>query len=144
MSDIIKAAESSTIAETKVEITFNTALARLHTLNMRLLALHDEIRASQPKTTGSICLEVYPCGPGCRGCPHPRWVQYKWTRPKDGSPGVMFGINLDAKKKEPISLLARKSDQYAKTSALIREAKNIIKERATLLAAVRALDRFSK
>lgn len=138
MSDIAQVREASIAAETKVEAMFNQVLDRLHFLNSRLAELHDEIKKSQPVASGAVCLELYPCGKGCTGCPHPRWVKYNWIQSTNGK-SVMLSINLDAKKKEPVLQLARKDKHYKATVALIREAKSILEERSNLLAGVRTL-----
>lgn len=139
MTDIVQAREAAIAAETKVENMFNRVLDRLHALNSRLLALHDEIKAAQPVAPGAVCLEMYPCGPGCSGCPHPRWVQYNWTAGTTDKPGVLFSTNLDAQNREPILALKRKEPHYKATAALIREAKALLTERGQVLTSVRAL-----
>jgi hypothetical protein len=143
MSNIAQVRESAISAETKVEEMFNRVLDRLHTLNSRLAELHDEIKAVQPVASGAVCLELYPCGKGCTGCPHPRWVKYTWIPGKDDK-AVMLGINLDAQKKEPVLALARKDKHYKPTVTLIREAKSILEERSKLLACVRTMRAVAK
>lgn len=138
MTDLVKARESAIAAETRIEGLFNRVLDRLHVLNTRLLALHDAIKAAQPVASGSVCLELYPCGPGCTGCPHPRWVKYHWTDGGD-KPGVLISVNLDAQGRDPILALARKEKHFKATVELMREAKSILAERTRLLATVRAL-----
>lgn len=123
---------------------FNRVLDRLHGINSRLTELHDEIKAAQPVASGAVCLELYPCGPGCTGCPHPRWVQYNWTAGTTDKPGVLMGTNLDAQDRDPILALKRKSDHYRKTADLIREAKSILAERTQMLTSVRALRYVAK
>lgn len=140
MSDIAKAREAAIAAETKVELLFHRILDRMHALNLRLTELHDEIKASQPVASGSVCLELYACGQGCNGCPHPRWVQYNWSNPKSGNEtGFLMSTNLDAQEREPILALKRKSEHYLRTAGLIREAKSILVERAQILSLVRSL-----
>ena len=139
MTDILQAREAAIAAETRVERIFNAVLDRLHALNVRLLTLHDEIKTVQPVGSGAVCLELYRCGPGCSGCPHPRWLQYHWTPGTTDKPGVLIGTNLDAQKREPILALKRKEPHYAATAALIRETKQLLEERAHLLASVKAL-----
>lgn len=126
-------------AENAVETLFHHVQDQLHGYNLRLLELHDEIRRIQPRKTGSVCLELYACGPGCRGCPHPRWMRYSWTAPKNGKPGVMRAINLSAKNQDPILVLSRGAPEYPQVAELIREAKSILKLRARLLTAIRAM-----
>jgi len=139
MTDIVQAREAAISAETKIEKMFHQVLDRLHWLNSRLAELHDEIKAAQPVTSGAVCLELYPCGPGCTGCPHPRWVQYNWTQGTTDKPGVLMGTNLDAQDREPILALKRKSEHYKSTAKLIREAKSILDERTKLLTNARTL-----
>jgi len=139
MTDVVQAREAAIAAETQVESTFNGVLDRLHALNSRLLTLHTAIKQAQPVAPGSVCLEMYPCGPRCSGCPHPRWVKYSWTAGTDTAPGVLISVNLDAKKRDPILALARKEPHYKATATLIREAKAILAERTKLLSAVRTL-----
>jgi hypothetical protein len=144
MTDIVQAREAAIAAETRVETMFNRVLDRLHALNSRLTELHDEIKAAQPVASGSVCLELYPCGPRCTGCPHPRWMQYNWTAGTTDKPGVLMGTNLDAQDRDPILALKRKTEHYRKTAALIREAKSILAERTQLLSSVRALRYVAK
>jgi hypothetical protein len=144
MTDIVQAREAAIAAETNVENLFNRVLDRLHACNARLLELHDEIKAAQPVASGAVCLELYRCGAGCNGCPHPRWVQYTWTAGTTDKAGILMGTNLDAQDREPILALKRKSDHYRKTANLIREAKSILVERSQLLTNVRALRYVAK
>lgn len=139
MSNIVQAREAAIAAETQVERVFMDAISRLHQYNSRLFELYDAIRKAQPVASGSVCLELYPCGPGCSGCPHPRWVKYQWTDGTPSKPGILLSINLDAKKNDPILALARKEPHYAATAALIREAKAILEKRSKLLLRIRAL-----
>ena len=144
MTDIVQAREAAIAAETKVENMFNRVLDRLHAINSRLAELHDEIKKSQPVASGAVCLELYPCGPGCTGCPHPRWVQYNWTAGTTDKPGFLMSTNLDAQDRDPILALKRKSEHFKVTSGLIREAKSILVERTHLLTSVRALRYVAK
>lgn len=144
MSDTLKAREAAIAAETRIEELFEDVLDTLHRHNKALVELHDAIRAAQPVSSGSVCLELYPCGPGCTGCPHPRWVKYVWTRPKDGSDGVLRSYNLDALEKDPVLALQRKTSHYKDTVRLVREAKTILGERSRLLALIRPLRHAAK
>lgn len=144
MTDIVQAREAAIAAETQIEAMFHRVLDRLHVLNSRLIELHDAIKACQPVSSGSVCLEMYPCGPGCTGCPHPRWMKYHWTQGSTSKPGVLIGTNLDAQDRDPILALSRKEAHYKPTAALIREAKSILAERSKLLSNVRTLRYVSK
>lgn len=139
MSDIVKAREAAIQAETTAERTCDQALDQLHAMNGRLVELHDQIRAAQPVANNSVCLELYACGPGCSGCPHPRWVQYRWTDPPEGKQAMLLGMNLGAKGKDPVLALTRKEKHYPETAKLIREAKTILSKRAKLLAVFKSL-----
>jgi len=139
MSDVVKAREAAIQAETAAEHICDQALDHLHGMNARLVELHNEIRAVQPVANHSVCLELYACGPGCAGCPHPRWIQYRWTNPPDGKEAMLIGINLGAKGKDPVLALARKEKHSAQTAKLIREAKTILSKRAKLLAVLKSL-----
>lgn len=139
MTDIARARDASVAAETRAEHLFNDVLDRLHQLNARLVELHDEIKASQPIASGAVCLELYPCGPGCVGCPHPRWVRYKWADAKGGNSGMLMGTNLGAKGKDPVLSLTRKFENYEETALLVRQAKLVLKERTAVLGAIRSL-----
>lgn len=136
MTDVVHAREASIAAETRVESLFNYALDQLHALNSKLLELHDAIKAAQPVEDGSICLELYSCGPGCSGCPHPRWVKYRWTLATNTRPSMVYGVNLDKMKQDPVLALSRKKPHYKTTATLIRETKAILAKRSTLLASI--------
>lgn len=125
--------EASIAAETRVEWLLMRVLDKLHALNSRLHKLHNEIKVAQPVSSGSVCLELYTCGPCCAGCPHARWLQYSWTKGTAERAGRLIGVNLNAKKRDPVLALARKTEHYAATVALIREAKRLLIERAALL-----------
>lgn len=144
MTDIVQAREALIAAETRVETLFTRVLDRLHALNTRLLELHDAIKAAQPVATGSICLELYPCGPGCLGCPHPRWMRYSWAPGVGNKKSRLIGTNLDAQERDPVLALPHKSAHRKATADLIREAKAILAERTALLAAVRSLRNAAK
>lgn len=79
----------------------------------RLILLHDEIKAAQPKTSGAVCLEIYPCGED-----------------------RMIAINLSAKGTDPVLAVAKSAPPRVALLPLIREAKGVINARATLLAAI--------
>lgn len=130
-------------AQARVEESLGLAQDRLHLLNGRLLLLRDEIKSSQPVANGAVCLELYPCGPGCAGCPHPRWMQYRWTPRRGTQPGQLQGVNLSKLDKDPALVLRKKDPNYRITLALIREAKAILEERSALIAIFRSLHPFA-
>ena len=144
MSDSLKVREVALSAEGRIEGLLMGVLSRLNEMNYRMVELHDAIRASQRTASGSVCLELYACGRGCNGCPHPRWVQYNWTKPEDGSAGTMMGINLDAQQREPVLALARTAENYQETVKLVREAKALLLERGKILNAIRTLKYAAK
>lgn len=144
MTDIVQAREAAIRAETAVEQMLEGVMDRLHQHNGALARLHDAIKANQPVATGAVCLELYACGRGCAGCPHPRWVQYNWAQRAKDKPAVLRAINLDAQNRDPILTLKRKDPHYPVIAELIREAKSILAERSLLLARLKALHPFSK
>lgn len=139
MSDVVYASEAAMAAESHVEELFSDAHSRLHRYNSRLIELTSEIKKSQPVSSGSVCLELYPCGTRCSGCPHPRWMKYRWTEPAPDKPSTLIAVNLSAKKAEPVLALARKGPGAANTAKLIREAKAILEKRSKLLSKIRSL-----
>lgn len=144
MTDIVQAREASIAAETRVERLFSRVLDRLHALNSRLVVLHDDIKSAQPVASGAICLELYACGPGCAGCPHPRWVRYHWRPGVAGKPNILICTNLNAQQRDPVLALERKTSHYKTTVALIREAKAILADRTALLSALKTLRNGAK
>jgi hypothetical protein len=128
-----------------VESFFNEALARLQTWNSRLGKLASAIRDAQPVQSGSVCLELYACSSsGCRGCPHGRWMKYVWSAPTPKHPnGLLMGINLDARGQDPIVSLKR-GPSRAKLVPLMREAKKVLRERASFMRALRTLAAASR
>lgn len=136
MTTSAKAYESTIAAETVLERLFTGGLARMHYLNARLLELQADIKACQPRATGSVCLELYGCGRGCTGCPHPRWVQYLWTQETTARKSHMLSINLDRKGADPALVIPRTASYSAYLRELICEAKAVQAERSQLLAAV--------
>lgn len=143
MTDITQAHASALSAENQTETVLTGALDWLHQVNTRLIELHGEIKASQPNANGAVCLELYPCGSDCTGCPHPRWVKYRWAN-SPGRPARLIGSNLGAQKKDPVLSLGRLTPGYTETTALFREAKALIAERAELLEIVRKLRYFQQ
>ena len=141
MTKPVQALEASIAAETQVEQVFSEILAKLHGLNSQVLVLHNDIKTSQSTKSGAVCLEVYPCGKGCSGCPHPRWVRYQWRAKGKTGDGYMACSNLDAMNRDPILSLPRSEKNYKLTAGLIRDAKAVMLERAKLLTALRAFKR---
>lgn len=109
-----------------------------------LFEIQAEIKAAQAKTSGAVCLELYGCGDNCLGCPHPRWVQYYWSPDRPGRDGILKCINLDKADKDPARLIPRKGKNADELRALIAEAKEIIEERAALIAALRTLRPYAR
>lgn len=138
MSDITRAREAAIQAETRIEHSFDVLLEQLHVMNSRLVELYEEIKAVQPVANDSVCLELYPCGAGCVGCPHPRWVQYRW-RARPSGDAVLLSLNLSAKEKDPVLAVPRGKPHSKATSALIREAKSILIKRTRLIALFRSM-----
>lgn len=134
-----RARESAIAAEGRVEELLDFSLRQLHYVNTRMTELQAELKAAQPKASGSVCLELYTCGPGCSGCPHPRWMKYTWTKETQSKPARLIARDLSAKKQDPVTVLPRATEHYQKTAELIREAKAILKARANLLSCLKSL-----
>lgn len=136
-------------AEARAEESASLAVDRLNQLNGRLFVLRDEIKALQlPIANGAICLELYQCGPGCGGCPHPRWMQYFWKkqggrRNRGEEKDILQAVNLSKLEKEPGRLLKSSHPNYRDILARIREAKAILEERSELVAVFRSLHPFA-
>lgn len=139
MTDSVKARERGLISETSIEKLLDRALDLFHRYNLSLILVHDRLKEIQPKSNGSICLELYDCGPKCQGCPHPRWVKYMWRPGKEKA--FLTSINLSAKKQDPVLSLQKKTPEYAEAVSLIREGKQIIAARAKLLNLFSELNR---
>ncbi|GBG14349.1 Tol-pal system protein [Novimethylophilus kurashikiensis] len=144
MTDVVQARESAVAAETKAEQFFHQVLDKLNQQNSRLIELHDTIKSLQPVASGSICLELYPCGPGCTGCPHPRWVKYFWTQQEGSKPPRLVCTNLDAQSRDPVRALSRGEEHYKELAGVIRETKVLMENRAALLSAIRSLRNAAK
>jgi hypothetical protein len=132
--------ESANLAEVRT----TAVVLHLCELNEELLQIQAKIKASQPVADGAVCLELYRCGPFCTGCPHPRWVKYRWTTRTAVKPASMFCINLSAKGINPAQAVAKSSAARPHLLPLIREAKGLLAERAALLKALRALSPFAR
>ena len=130
-------------SETLVEERMNAVQLYLHTINYRIIDLHDAIKRAQPVADGTVCLELYRCGPFCTGCPHPRWVKYRWTQPTPTRPAQLFCINLDAKNINPAQAMAKSLPSRKVVLSLIREAKSLLAKRAALLKVLRAAGPFA-
>lgn len=140
----IRAADSMVAAETRVEYLLARVMDRLHYLNQRLLKLQAAIKAVQPMANGSIGLELYKCGPGCTGCPHPRWVQYQWRKGKGNNPDTMRCINLDRADTDPSLSISKKAPHAAQLRELVREAKAVQAERAGIFEALRPFHHIAR
>lgn len=144
MSRVVANMEAAAAAETQTEVTLDRVLDRLHGYNHRLGEIHHLLRQIQDKSSGSVLLELYACGRGCKGCPHPRWMQYFWkSRPtvRTGERDLLVAVNLCAAGKDPYFHLPRKHPQFQEMADLVREAKAILKKKSTLLSRLRALER---
>ena len=132
--------DSATLAERRCA----AVILHLCELNEELLQLQAKIKEAQPVADGAICLELYKCGPFCVGCPHPRWVKYRWTTPRGPKPASLLCINLSAKGINPAQAVAKGSSSRKALLPLIREAKGLLLERAVLSKALRALSPFAR
>lgn len=139
MTNIVAAQEAAVAAETRIEHLLTGAIDLINKYNHRLLDIHTELKKVQPVASGSICLELYPCGKGCTGCPHPRWVKYRWADENEPVPGRLIATNLDAAGRDPVLALSRKAPYYKQAASLVREAKTILVARSKLLASIKSL-----
>lgn len=149
---IAQIAQTNINSCTAVEHLMDGAHARLFGFNQRLLEIHHELRECQLKYElaveldhASIALELYNCGKGCLGCPHPRWLRYHWTEvqltlenPEHKFKAVGRPIN------SPVQAIPRKAKNRTLLLSLVREAQHIIKERAKLLKLFSKLRAFAE
>lgn len=101
--------------------------------NMRLVDYYEAIREAQPKRHGAVLLQLRPCGKKCLGCPHPEWV--KWVNRNAENPEktpTWFAATLE---RPTASARAKHIPEHAR--ALIREAQEFIKQRDSLVSAIR-------
>lgn len=105
----------------------------LETFNMRLAHLAELIKQNQSKTAGAITLHLHPCGPGCLGCPHPKF--YKWFNPTPGS--TKWSSNLV---ENPLMYMRRK-EKFESIRPLIIESQMIIEKRAHFIKQVSAINK---
>lgn len=105
----------------------------LETFNTRLADLADQIKNNQSKTVGAITLHLHPCGPGCLGCPHPKF--YKWFNPNPGS--KKWSSNVVTK---PLMLM-RRNEKFENVRPLIIEAQMIIEKRSQFIKQVSSINK---
>ena len=132
--------ESGTLAEERC----SAVIFYLIDLNEALLQVQASIKAAQPVADGAVCLELYKCGPFCIGCPHPRWVKYRWAKPIGARPARLLCVNLDAKRINPAQAIAKSGPARKALLPLIRQAKALIAERTALSKVLRALSPFAR
>lgn len=125
--------------------------ARFMEINLRLLEIATELRAAQPKyeeavkqQSAGVALELYSCGHQCLGCPHPRWMKYKWFEvPLTlANPKHKFKAIGHAMESDPVLSISHKAANRELLLALVREAKALIAERSKMLAVVSKLRGF--
>ena len=133
-----------------VERIFDGAHAHLFRANERLLGIHLELRECQlkyalavEKDRASIALELYNCGRGCIGCPHPRWVRYHWIEVPLTLANPDYRYRAAGRPvAHPVQSIPRKARNYEQIAGLVRDAQNVIKERAKLLRLISKLRAF--
>lgn len=108
-------------------------LDRLDHINVRLAELSALAKELQPKAEGAILLEFYPCGPGCLGCPHHRWI--RWVVDRRHEPPRWMGVRIG----DPSKMLKRSGrfeECYPHMLELVREAKKLLARRAKLITSL--------
>lgn len=127
-------------SSTKARAISNWAVTRIHEINTRLTEIAQVLRDIQLKRDGVILLELYDCSRNCLGCPHPRWIQWKWHKNKIRNNWIGHRISGD-----PIPKLKRSdsfADTYAERLQLSREVKSLIAERSSIIKRLSDLDRI--
>lgn len=124
-------------AQLAENVATNAAM-RLFVINTDLADLDAAIREYQPKVHGAIVMQRRNClahgAAGCLGCPHVRWLQ--WTNPRH----TTFGRRRDSWQAHEIKYPLRKmlktgafQENYEVMVALVREAQELMKEKAKLV-----------
>lgn len=140
-------------AAQSLEHLFESVHERFYGINQRLLEIHNELRAAQPKyedavdqERAGVALDLYSCGQQCLGCPHPRWMKYKWFEvPRTlANPKHKFKAIGHELESDPVLSISRKAANRELLLAMVREAKALIAERADLIAVVTKLRSFTK
>ena len=117
-----------------MKIEFKHGDLALEMINKRLQEITEELRELQPKTHGAVLLYLYDCGPGCTGCPHPRWTVWKFTNGKKNN-SLFLGYKISSEK-NPVRFLRRTGDfekNFEEVKDLVLEAKLLIKYKKELL-----------
>ncbi len=110
-------------------------LEHLQATNERLILLREHIRDEQPKRHGAVLLELQACGPGCIGCPHPRWQRWiNQASSKKGKEPTWY-----ATRPRYPSHAARAKEVPESAREYIREATRIIQRRETVIRRLREL-----
>ena len=134
--------KSATYGVALAKEVLTETVAHLAEIESRLQGIAEELKKTQPLAAGAVTLHLYPCGPGCLGCPHPRWVKWYIGRHKTGGTAFM-ARDLDTKT-DPALVLTRSKDfapGYRATLGLVREAKRLIAAKGRM---IQLLSRLSK
>lgn len=108
-------------------------------IDTHLDQLSQALMAAQPKLPGAITLERHNCGPGCLGCPHPRWKV--WRLDRRHVPNRWYASNLE---KNPSLALKKKgpfAEQHGHARAVIQEIQATLEARAALVDALAKVGR---
>lgn len=122
-----------------VKNLFIEIVSQLNHYNAELIKIESALKTLQPKRSGVVLLELYNCGQQCRGCQHPRWVQ--WSSKIVGSDRLFVRHILQT---EPVRKLKKSGpfeENYDKVKSLVKYAKHIIEKRAKLLESIGNLSR---
>lgn len=122
-----------------VKNLFIEIVSQLNHYNAELLKIESALKTLQPKRSGVVLLELYNCGQHCRGCQHPRWVQ--WSSRIVGQDRLFVRHILQT---EPVRKLKKSGpfeENHDKVKSLVKYAKHIIEKRAKLLESIGNLSR---
>lgn len=113
------------------------AAQELLMLNRKLIWVQARLRQVQPKSPGSLLLDLQDCGRGCMGCPHPRWL--KWFAPSGTNELKLLGARIKGDPSLSLSRSGKFLPVYQESLALVAEAKRLLKQRTSLVSALRSL-----
>ncbi len=120
-----------------MEDNFSKATRAIDIINRELESSRQKLRDLQPIKHGSVQLELHNCGKDCKGCPHPRWKVWKWSKRSVNKPVWVSHLI-----KHPAKRLKKTGDfeaVYGDSLNVIRYATSLIKIRKELLEEHRKL-----
>ncbi len=131
-----KHAPKEMLAATKLRrrTLLEEVLAKLDTLDDRLVVLDEAIREVQPKTNGAIIMQFKMCQRVCMGCPHIEWV--KWYDPSKQHKSRTKGWHRSVVT-HPLRYTSSRVANPAKS--LIEEAVGLLTQREKVIARLKSL-----